>query len=270
MPAPVSLSNLGRSYTASERLTQAFDAVDSQLNDGELLIVAIDEVTVALDNLCDENPRDAAIMLQTLRNLRTRPGSKTRWILTGSVGFHHVIRKASSTEGVMADADVVDLGPLSKGYATELADRLLAFIGRDATPHVIDHMVDATSAIPFLLHQVAALLGRGTGAVTETDIDDALAGYFEARGKSAPATHLVTRLDWYYPDPKLAAEVLDHLALHAPITFSDLCAAFAVQSRDAMLALVNDLEDDHYIQPIDHTWRYHALRQVWVTRRKLS
>ena len=49
-----------------------------------------------------EGPDAANHLLQTLRSLR-RQGSRLRWIVCGSVGFHHVLRQCNATEGVVND-----------------------------------------------------------------------------------------------------------------------------------------------------------------------
>lgn len=266
---PIKLSDFAQTLTPLVALERAFASIDDSLDDGELLIVALDEVTVAIENLCKDDPTEAALMLQMLRNLRGRQGSKIRWILTGSVGFHHVIRLAGATEGTLAEAESLDLGPLSSDNAIELAQRLFAGIDCDVDDAAVTRLIECTSGIPFLMHQTVASL-RGYGeSPSPGEVATAYESLIADRSKSAPATHLLTRIDGYYDDAALAKQVLDFLAIEGPASFSDVCAKFDTTHREVMLALVDDLTDDHYVQA-NLAWRYAALRDIWIARRRLK
>jgi len=93
----------------------------------------MDEVPVAIGNIArNEGANEANLLLQTLRALRRR-GSRLRWIVCGSVGFHHVLRHCGATQGVLNDLVNLPLGPLEPRDATELAQRLFLGIGRKRT-----------------------------------------------------------------------------------------------------------------------------------------
>jgi hypothetical protein len=103
-------------------------------------------------------PAEANALLQILRKARSRPGSQLRWVITGSIGFHHVLRKAGSTEGAINDLEMLPCGPLDRDGATELSEALLRGISKPVTADVTDALVTISGAIPFLIQHLA--LGR--------------------------------------------------------------------------------------------------------------
>lgn len=254
-------------------LEKVIIAVDDSLNEGELLVVAVDEVTRVLDNLCKNDPHQASLLLQVLNRLRSRTKSRVRWILTGSVGFHHVIRQAGETEGIMANAETLDLGPLTFTGATRLAASFFAGIEREADDDVIEAIVNRTDGIPFFMQHITKALRGSDDPVTVDEAEAAWIDFINDRSKSAPSTHLVTRLDPYYDDPKLVKEILDHFALSTePVTFEEMVATFSSDAidRDGLVVLVDSLVDDHYLDGSGEGWRYQSLREIWIARRRLA
>ena len=199
-----------------------------------------------------------------MRELRRRQGSKLRWIVSGSVGFHHILRKCDATEGAINDLVNLPLGPLPTPEATELAERLLLGIERAPQPGTIAALVAETDGIPFLIHALAhGLADAGSGPVSRDDVVRAFENYVEARDESRAVTHLLTRLDPLYGDTTPTAEdILDAVALGGEVESS----AFAY-ARPVLLNLI----DDHYLVERGRrlSWRYDALRRIWVHRRGL-
>jgi len=271
---PIELSKSAKATGALPSLRSALERVADGLDDGETLIICLDEVTIAVENLAKRDPNEANRFLQTLRGLReSQP--KIAWILTGSVGFHHVLRKAEATEGAVNNLNIVDLGPLSSDDAAELVRALGRGIDRKFHDDAVSQLVAATDGIPFMLHNVAHRLSTGAGPI---DVDEAIAacdGYLADPSKSGAWTHLVTRIEPYYPDPDLANRVLDARAIsNQATTFRALFDEFrsAAESeidRDTFLALIDDLVADHYLTHDTFTWRYDVIRHIWMLRRKL-
>lgn len=264
--APVKIKIGVSTRTRTDLLDETMRSVDEHLAAGTVFVIAMDEVPLAISNIAsNEGPEAANQLLQTLRGLRRR-GSGLRWIVCGSVGFHHVLRQCQATEGVLNDLVNLPLGPLETAEATELAQRLLLGIGRDADMAAIDALVDHGGQIPFLLHALAHRLhDAGTGTVSAADVKTAFAGYMDDRDDSRAATHLVTRLDPLYGDDIGEAErLLSQVAVAE--------GAVDVAGLQVDQSILDRLIDDHYLVQEGGRvrWRYDVLRRIWAHRRRLG
>ncbi len=262
---PVTIKAGVSTRTAIDLLDETVRSVDAHLADDVMLVIAMDEVPLAIANITeDEGAAAAHLLLQTLRSLR-RTGSSLRWIVCGSIGFHHVLRRCGATEGVINDLVNLPLGPLQPDEAHELAQRLLLGVDRRANEPTAAVLVEICGAIPFLIHALAHHLeDAGTGPVEANDVTTAFGEFMDDRDDSRAVTHLVTRLDPLYGDDAAAAEaILDRVALDEATRVDDL---------DADASLLDDLIDDHYLIERDRVlrWRYDVLRKIWMHRRRLG
>lgn len=249
----------------TDLLEEAIRSVDAHLDEGKVLVIAMDEVPIAIGNIArTEGAASANHVLQTLRGLR-RAGSQLRWIVCGSVGFHHILHQCDATEGVINDLVNLPLGPLEAHEAEELARRLFLGIARGAGDDAVAAMVEVSGGIPFLIHALAHWLDHaGTGPVTPEEIDRAFTAFMDDRDESRAVTHLVTRLDPLYGDDTAAAEaILDRVAVEV---------ATDAAAHDDDRRLLDSLMDDHYLVERERTfrWRYEVLRRIWMHRRRLG
>jgi hypothetical protein len=249
----------------TDLLSDTIHSVADHLDGPVVLVIAMDEVPIAIGNIAhNEGPDAANQLLQTLRGLR-RSGGRLRWIVCGSIGFHHVLRKCEATEGVVNDLINLPLGPMEIAEARELGQRLFMGIERQADAQALDALVTTSGAIPFLIHALAhRLYESGSGAVSAQDVEAAFTAFVDDRDDSRAFTHLVTRLDPLYGERTPAAEaLLDRIAV-----------AGAIDETEAGLdgGILDDLCDDHYLLRQGGTvgWRYAVLRRIWVHRRRLG
>jgi hypothetical protein len=247
----------------NDLLSDTIRSVDENLDGAISLVIGMDEVPIAIGNIARTEGAGAANhLLQTLRSLR-RNGSKLRWIVCGSVGFHHVLRQCEATEGAVNDLVNLPLGPLEDDEARELGQRLFIGIGRQANEETLSALVRDSGAIPYLIHALAHRLHEaGNGAVSASEVADAFTEFMDDRDDSRAVTHLVTRLDPLYGERARAAEhLLDRVAVE-----------IAIQGTDADCeGVLDDLCDDHYlsIRAGIVRWRYDVLRRIWAHRRRL-
>jgi hypothetical protein len=249
----------------TELLAETIRSVDDHLPDGTVLVIAMDEVPIAIGNVASvQGPDAAGQLLQTLRELRRREG-KLRWIVCGSIGFHHILRRCNTTEGAVNDLVNLPLGPLEADEARELARRLLLGIERPGGDDVVEAIVERSGAIPFLIHALAHRLeDAGRGPVQVGHIVAAFTDFMDDRDESRAVTHLVTRLDPLYGDRVTAAEaLLDRIAMEERVGTADLKSEVGV---------LDYLIDDHYLLERRGvvTWRYEVLRRIWAHRRRLG
>lgn len=265
LPGLVSVKTGVSTRAPTDLLNETIRSVDDHLADGLLLVIAMDEVPIAIGNIAEnEGPERANQLLQTLRALRRR-GSRLRWIVCGSVGFHHILRRCKATEGVVNDLVNLPLGPLDADDAEELARRLFLGIERAADGNAVAALVERSGRIPYLIHALARRLDEaGAGPVSAGAVADAFTDFMDDRDESRAVTHLVTRLSPFYGDRVNAAEkVLDRVAIDVSVDRADLRADGDV---------LDDLIDDHYL--VEHgravCWRHDVLRAIWVRRRRLE
>lgn len=265
-----------RSRPASDLLETALSRIDDRLLGDELLVLALDEVPLAIENIAKaEGPGPADALLQALRRLRQRHRSRIRWIVTGSIGFHHVLRLAGTTEGAINDFESVLCGPLDQDMASVLATKLLHGIEVEFGDEAVHALVEASGGIPFLSHYLAHALRGVEGTCTATQVRAAWRGFVQDRDRSRAMTHLLTRIDDYYGNhTPLAYRVLDLTAMaDGPLAFPALVAALHAEDQlDIVRQIVDDLVDDHYLSgpSTGLRWRYDVLREIWIVRRRLE
>lgn len=98
------------SLSATELLRNTLMAVNEHATDRPVL-VCMDEVPWAIRNIATgQSPQAACELLQALRALRSN-AHRIRWIVCGSIGFHHVLRQCGATVGEINDLDNLPLGP---------------------------------------------------------------------------------------------------------------------------------------------------------------
>lgn len=263
--------------TAFER---ALHDVDDALDDRRLLL-AWDEVPDMISAIADtDGPQSAIKALALLRRFReSHDAVSIRWLLTGSVGFHHVVRRLGRDD-LLNDVENVDLGPLDDPWTRWLAESLLLGAGVDApTAQVIDELADASGGIPFLVHlaakevrdrQLRSLAGGEITGLLEDAVGDLDRGH--------QVTAFLTRLNRHYDgDADLAAWLLDRLAV-GPHTRAELLALerpdrIKIRDDGHLRTVLDWLRLDHYLTAtvVDgarrYEWRYPSLRRIWELRR---
>lgn len=230
-------------------------------------LVMMDEVPMAINNIAkDEGARSAEQLLQTLRALR-QDTSRTRWILTGSVGFHHVLREISTTQGVLNDLDSLPLGPLPNSEADELASRLLLGVEQPPSDAVIEELIKVSGGIPFLLHQVVKTLGEQHGKViTPGHVRECFEDFIDDPDEFNWFEHHLTRMPVNYGTRDRVAEEILRMTLSEDNTW--VSRDLLVSDEEAATTL-EDLVRDHYLElkGMSVRWRYPALQYIWARKK---
>lgn len=240
------------------------------------ILICMDEVPLAILNIAAaEGSGCAREMLQALRELR-QAESRIRWIMSGSVGFHHVLAKCGTTAGDINDLDNLLIGPLSDTEAEELAKRLLAGIGRPPSEGAVQRLVERSGSIPFLLHKIAALLqNRDTGTVTVAEIDEVFEDLIDDPDEFRQFGHLLDRVEVNYGDKSATARSILNLTATARendwVDSTDIKSAFNKRLRPDFDAVLDDLISDHYLQQRGRRirWRYPVFQYIWARRARL-
>lgn len=262
-------------------LQRALRDVDSALGDRRLLL-AWDEVPDMITAIADgEGVPAASNALALLRRFReTDEATSIRWLLTGSVGFHHVLRRLGRDD-LLNDVENISLGPLEPEWTRWLSRCLLLGAGiADPTAAVVDELADVSGGIAFLVHLTAKeVRDRQLRELQPGEITSILDHALGDLDRGHQMTAILTRLNRHYgDDTELAAWILDQLAKR-PLSRAGLRAirkrpaGLMIGSDDHLRTVLDWLRADHYINgdivegERRYAWRYPALRRLWVLRR---
>jgi hypothetical protein len=265
-----------------DALSAALVDVGRSLDESEFLLLAWDEVPdmakAIADSEGDAAARRALGILRRLREETGGPQSRIRWILTGSVGFHHVLGQVGRHD-LVNDLGSLGLGPLDEAWSLHLAERLLRGAGLDPEPEMVDAVSTTAGRIPVLIHLIAAEgKFRAQAIIDAKDVDQLFCDAVGNLDRSHQFTSFLTRLGPYYGDHEdAAAWVLDALAA-SPLTRPELArrapGRFGFTRGDALRQLLDWLMLDHYIERTGtggelptYRWRYEPLRRIWELRR---
>lgn len=245
---------------------------------GERLLLACDEVPDMLLAIAEnEGPAAATNVLAFLRRFRdAEADTSVRWLVTGSVGMHHVLKRIGAGDDLVNDLDNFYLGPIDAAWSEWLATSLLLGADLAYDPGTPAELARITSGIPYLVHLIVAY-ARDDPAITLLAVgyvDTVFERAVTDHDASHQSTHLLTRLAPYYGSDTPAAEwILDRTA-KAPAARSQLqtaaqTARFPLPDaglRDLLVLLVLD----HYLTKDAagvYSWRYPPLQRIWEIRR---
>lgn len=247
-------------------LTRVLSALENE-DSKTIPIVMMDEVPMAINNIAvHEGTGSAEQLLQTLRAMRQET-SRIRWIVTGSIGFHHVLRKINTTQGVLNDLNPVPLGPLADKEAEELASRLLLGIEQPLIDTVINELVKVTGGVPFLLHNVVKMLGEGPRNVTRPcDVHDCFEDFIDDPDQFYGLEHFLTRMPSNYDG---RARIADDILRKALSETNVWVSIDSLAPNEETAATLDDLVKDHYLERrgLSVRWRYPALQYIWARKK---
>jgi len=247
-------------------LTRVLSALENE-DSKTIPIVMMDEVPMAINNIAvHEGTGSAEQLLQTLRALRQET-SRIRWIVTGSIGFHHVLRKINTTQGVLNDLNPVPLGPLADKEAEELASRLLLGIEQPLIDTVINELVKVTGGVPFLLHNVVKMLGEGPRNVTRPcDVHDCFEDFIDDPDQFYGLEHFLTRMPSNYDG---RARIADDILRKALSETNVWVSIDSLAPNEETAATLDDLVKDHYLERrgLSVRWRYPVLQYIWARKK---
>jgi hypothetical protein len=259
-------------------MSAALLAVTENLGDRGLVLVC-DEVPDMIAAISKKEGPEAALKAVAMwRRWREQPGAeRVRWFLTGSVGFHHVLRTLNSDD-LINDLLPIDLGPLNAEWSKWLAESVLMGSGVDSpTDDAIDALAELSGGFAMIIHMVGATIRDKRPVVVDGSyLRGILATTFGNLDASQQFTSFLTRLAPYYgDDEKRAYWILDEIA-KGPLDRAGLLSHKKQKFLDEehLRTLLDWLTADHYLQVDDsgitrtYAWRYEPLRLLWTLRRR--
>lgn len=240
------------------------------------LVVILDEIAVLAVAIERQQPGGSVEFLRSLRRPRQELDNLAM-VLAGSVGLHHAVVDTTPVN----DLQRVRVGPMAPADAAFLTRCLLLGeqVATEGEEAVVAAMVEAADAIPYFLHHLAHAAQRRGATLTPAAVwairDAALVDPDDPWN----LRHYRDRLrDYYGPQHELAGHVLDAVATaDGPLDLSQVASRLAAveldvrPTRDALLALVERLEADHYLarQGVADAFATRIVRDAWRAMRRL-
>jgi hypothetical protein len=266
---------------AAQQAYEVLDQLIARISNSHNLLLILDELPILAKTLAQNSPEDALLLLRTLRSLRANHPNH-RQLLCGSIGLHHLLANSSEINAAVNDLYTIPIRPLQHSDAIELAQRLLAGIGRDVAldDPLLEAIVNATDGIAFYEHHLVASL-QLSDVVTLDSVENARKVGVGSQDDPWKTVHYVKRIDEYFgPEADLANAILDSVAKAGPAGVSvdgvlnDLQMSLnRAVDRQAVLAIIHRLRLDHYVDFDDSVtpnvlrFCFRVVRDSWIARR---
>jgi hypothetical protein len=283
---PVTLPQLDHKDWQSH-LNELFDALAEHLeNEGRAIAILWDEapwMIAKIQHTCDWET--AADLLDQLRAVRQRHRS-IRFLFTGSIGFHHVLRNlrdGRSHRASINDLRRAELPPLAPDDAGRLAWALLIWVtdrGQVSSAPLQDlaaQIADQCEGIPWFIHAAVDDLAKVAGPIDSSSVDAVIEAARLSANDGWELQHYVDRVDDYYgADADLARAVLDAVAVTSGATPQAIARQLSplrpTPSNEAIRDVLRLLHEDHYLAHEPPLWRftYRLVMQAWIDLRDLA
>ena len=265
-----------------------FGAFDDliKIADNRRILMLWDEFPLMLHNLKRREGPDAAMqLLDHLRALRLARADRLRFLFTGSLGLHLVLRslhKAGNANAPVNDMLSLTVPPMADEDTRELAAALLqetcAVPAR--IPELASRIAGKVGGFPFYVHHVVDWLDQLRRPPDLEDVSSAVDHLIYDTQDPADLNHYVSRLSTYYPDDEreLALVVLDTMAGQTSPTpvpeLLNLCRHRDPSLGDEQLRdAVKVLAEDHYIEAtrsdggMAYDFRWPLVKKWWKETR---
>ena len=242
-------------------LAEAFDDLFDLADDNTRILMLWDEFPLMLHNLQRTAGQDTAMqLLDHLRALRLARADRLRFLFTGSIGLHLVLRslrEAGNTNDPVNDMLSLTVPPMTRRATCELAEALLRET-RAAPVQILrlaSEIAKQVGGFPYYVHHVVDQLDQLRRQPKLEDVSAAIDHLVYDPHDPANLNYYVTRLSSYYADDqrRLALLVLDTLASQpSPSPTPELLNL--CRHRDPSLAdeqlreVLTTLSEDHYIE----------------------
>ena len=266
-------------------LADAFDDL-VRIADGTRVLMLWDEFPLMLHNLRRAGDHDTAIrLLDHLRALRLAHAGHIRFLFTGSIGLHLVLRslrEAGNANDPVNDMLSLTVPPMADPHTTGLAAALLAQTRAAVSdiPGLAARIVTEVGGFPYYVHHVVDQLDQLRRPPTLDDVSTTVDGLVNDPHDPANLRYYVNRMSQYYTGGQrtLALLGLDMIAQQAaPVSVPDLlnlCRHHEPSVDDeAFRDVLALLAEDHYIEPTGksgaaaYDFRWQLVKRWWKRTR---
>ena len=254
--------------------------------DDRIILMLWDEFPLMLHNIQRrEGPDSAMQLLDRLRALRLRHADRLRFLFTGSIGLHLVLRslrKAGNANDPVNDMLSLTVPPMADEDTSALAAALLQETRavRAEIPGLASRIAKEVGGFPYYVHHVVDQLDQLRHPPTTEDVSSAVDHLVYDSADPAHFNYYVNRFSSYYAadEESLALLVLDTMAAQAsPVPIPELLNL--CKHRDPSLAderlreVLTVLSQDHYIElkksasGAAYDFRWHLVKRWWKEKR---
>lgn len=262
-------------------LSDVFDDLVS-IDDGKRILMLWDEFPLMLHNLQRREGNDAVMqLLDHLRAMRLAQAERMRFLFTGSIGLHVVLRslrKAGHANDPVNDMLSLTVPPMADSDTRSLAAALLEGTSADPAqiPDLASRITSEVGGFPYYVHHVVDQLDQLRRPPVLEDVLSAVDKLVYDPHDPANFNYYVTRLSSYYSDDErlLALIVLDTIASRSSLTsvpeIINLCRHRDPSLKDERLReILTILAEDHYIEPrkqaggAAYDFRWQLVKKWW-------
>ena len=266
-------------------LSDVFNDLVSIDNDKRILMLW-DEFPLMLHNLQRREGSDSAMqLLDHLRAMRLVHADRMRFLFTGSIGLHVVLRslrKAGHANDPVNDMLSLTVPPMAPSDTRSLAVALLEGTRADPAqiPDLASRIAGEVGGFPYYVHHVVDQLDQLRRRPVLADVSSAVDKLVYDPHDPANFNYYVSRLSSYYSDEErlLALIVLDTIAsqpLPTPVPeLINLCRHRDPSLKDERLREnLTILAEDHYIEPSKqaggaaYDFRWQLVKKWWKETR---
>ena len=266
-------------------LSDAFDDLIRAAN-GRRVLMLWDEFPLMLHNLQRRKGHDSAIhLLDHLRALRLTRADSLRFLFTGSIGLHLVLRslrEAGNANDPVNDMLSLTVPPMAQSDTCQLAEALLAETSAvpPQIPGLAAQIADQVGGFPYYIHHVVDQLDQLRRPPDHGDVTSAVDHLVYDSHDPANFNYYVTRLSSYYSDAdrSLALIVLDVIARQpSPVPISEVLNLSRHQapslSDEQIRQILTVLAEDHYIETakgasgVTFDFRWQLVKRWWKETR---
>lgn len=259
-------------------MRMAFDDLAANLEDGYRYVFLWDELPLMLFNL---QPEVSIQLLDVLRAVRQKHGDKLRFVFTGSIGLHLVLRRlrrAGNANCPVNDMYPETVPPMSLRDSVELARQLIGRLEQQpADPDALAaRIADVVEGFPYYIQHVVDQLDQLSHPPAADDLQVALDALVFGDQDPAHFRYYIDRLDTYYDSAECAnaKSVLDIIARsNGPLSIAaigDLVRHNNLDvDDDTVRATVQLLCQDHYLAGQgsnghrDYHFRWKLVKRWW-------
>jgi len=267
-------------------LTTAINDVVSCIEKDQKVVFIWDEFPLMLYNINKQEGSKTAIeLLDQLRASRQLHGDKLRFLFTGSIGLHLILRALHSegnSNNPINDMYSETVPPMAEEETIELAHVLLAhLIHQPLDSHAVAKKItELVGGFPYYVHHVVDQLDMLDHKTTVQDVEIAVDALLFAPQDPAHLRYYIKRIDTYYKasEKKCALAILDSLAVGTKLlSISDIVnlVFHSVKNVDEeeIRETIRLLHEDHYIEFINSAhgrcceFRWAFLKRWWKENR---
>ena len=263
-------------------VAEVFDDLVNAVDDNTRILMLWDEFPLMLHNLQRRAGHDTPIqLLDHLRALRIARADRLRFLFTGSIGLHLVLRslrEAGSTNDPVNDMLSLTIPPMARRDTCELAEALLCETCAAPVhiPNLASEIASQVGGFPYYVHHLVDQLDQLRRQPRLEDVSAAVDHLVYDPHDPANLNYYVTRLWSYYAEDErgLALLVLDTLARQPSRTtvpqLLNLCRHRNPSLADEeFLGVLTILAEDHYIERtkcaagVAYDFRWPLIKKWW-------